>query len=459
MKSTFTPVFLFSALLLLTGSAYAQKFSRLKKIDFVGVKTDTGRSADVTLYQYSGNRSGDLKSQLIKFDNSTRMKRQFDYSPLDSVRYEEQSYDLVDRRLSKISKIKSAGGTTWIQEIKEEYFFNSTGEVNLVMGYVRVPPAAVWDEAYKMAYTYLAPGKIDTATTYEWVSGTWETSEQTVYSYSATYDTLSILLRKGRILANITLGNKAYAASGKIESEEWLNWNRTDKKWERRDQKLYFYDPAAKVDSVLYLGASGTGYAKKQRNIYTKDDSGNVVKKELQAWYSADGSYLTFNLFHVDFDKRNNPVTEVFLNYADGKLDTANRRTMTYNAYDQILSNTNEAYKAGIWAMGYGENKKRYTYEEFELGFQEQQWANSTLNLFPVPTNDHLEIKLDLPVAQNFTVLVYDITGRVWQHWNEQALKNYSEIISVRELPAGHYFIKINGAEGLSIVGRFAVSR
>lgn len=48
MKSTFTPVFLFSALLLLTGSAYAQKFSRLKKIDFVGVKTDTGRSADVT---------------------------------------------------------------------------------------------------------------------------------------------------------------------------------------------------------------------------------------------------------------------------------------------------------------------------------------------------------------------------------------------------------------------------
>ena len=89
--------------------------------------------------------------------------------------------------------------------------------------------------------------------------------------------------------------------------------------------------------------------------------------------------------------------------------------------------------------------RNRYYYEltngENELN------ANQEIQLFPVPSNDLLNIKFENPLKLPATFTVYDALGRIDKNCNLQKTLNNMIVLSVSDLPAGVYFLQIKTSE------------
>ena len=76
-------------------------------------------------------------------------------------------------------------------------------------------------------------------------------------------------------------------------------------------------------------------------------------------------------------------------------------------------------------------------------------YYNVDLNIYPNPVNDRLYIEAEVDVEE---VAIFDIYGRVQKI---SAISYQPSVIDVSDLNGGVYFVKINTANGNTIVKRF----
>ncbi len=79
-----------------------------------------------------------------------------------------------------------------------------------------------------------------------------------------------------------------------------------------------------------------------------------------------------------------------------------------------------------------------------------------TLQLYPVPANNTLNVSINWKEAQPYTLTIADMQGRVNMQYNS---KNTNETIDVSMLPEGVYNIILKGDKGAVQHGRFSVVR
>jgi hypothetical protein len=76
--------------------------------------------------------------------------------------------------------------------------------------------------------------------------------------------------------------------------------------------------------------------------------------------------------------------------------------------------------------------------------------ANHNLSVFPNPTNDVLNVKIDLATQSNVQYLITDVTGRVVRNNVSRNVQNEVVAFNVADLAAGVYMVTVRTSEGIS---------
>lgn len=79
---------------------------------------------------------------------------------------------------------------------------------------------------------------------------------------------------------------------------------------------------------------------------------------------------------------------------------------------------------------------------------------NSTVALYPNPTNDKLFIDMD--IEGSYSLIIYNIAG---QKVVEQALSEKRNVIKVNQLPEGLYYYEISSSNSNTVKGKITISK
>lgn len=96
----------------------------------------------------------------------------------------------------------------------------------------------------------------------------------------------------------------------------------------------------------------------------------------------------------------------------------------------------------------------------FPIGIREEQATYPTIQVFPNPANDHVELVLDVERAANYGIVLHDVAGRVVRSLFDGTLPTGSSRIpvDVSSLSTGCYSIVVAGP-GISAVRGLMVVR
>jgi hypothetical protein len=90
-----------------------------------------------------------------------------------------------------------------------------------------------------------------------------------------------------------------------------------------------------------------------------------------------------------------------------------------------------------------------YEYEEAPLNTQELlNKANAwNLSVFPNPTSTNLNVSFNLPKADEMSIALYDLQGKVVleKKLGTKAMGKYQELLNISALPNGVYVCRISG--------------
>ena len=137
--------------------------------------------------------------------------------------------------------------------------------------------------------------------------------------------------------------------------------------------------------------------------------------------------------------------------------------TNTYNTAHQLTSSTGVSWNiTGFYEAAVGDPKYNYYYGSYSgtasSGVKSVAGYDGSANIYPVPAQNMLHIDLTWNEAQQATITIYDVAGRVAKQWNAPYGTQYSNTIAVNDLATGTYLVKINGTQG-QIVKQIMIAR
>jgi hypothetical protein len=292
-----------------------------------------------------------------------------------------------------------------------------------------------------------------TTKTEYWNGTTWGSSYLTVYIYDVNNNMLSnasATYNSGTMQYDSTYKTEFfYNVNNMVDSSRSYTWSTG---WLLGGHTINYYN----INNI------NIGY------LYQVADNGNWVNN------NQGFSLLNGNIYVGDSSQVWNTTNNVWVNQGYGRhtLLNGNNLTMRYiyqvwnttnnvwvdNFLDSTLYNTHDQptwYKRiswdpinMTWGQTYNDKESHYYYEDYT--------ANKVVNinktagdllLYPVPAKSFINLQMDWNKAQDFTVGIYDIQGRLVNQWGEKATEKYNKRIPLNGLSAGTYILKIRGKD------------
>lgn len=313
--------------------------------------------------------------------------------------------------------IQSWDDSIWVDQMRQTVKYTAQGDMEEVL--VEVPSGSDWVLYYgiRINYTYDSNNNPTEAIIELNQTGSWTEIQKQLITYDSNNEPTEII-------------TQIPAGSG------WDNYSRminmTWHKWGGTNEQLFSYAETQDWDGSQWADAG------RQTNTYTNDDM--PVSTLIEEW---DGStYVNSEHYNWTYDQYGNQEFYVEEEYeiAAGTWDTTygERSEYTYNSDNSIDTETLASYNSIGWET---DSKNLYEYESTS-GFTKNR-LNTTLQAYPNPTTDVLNLKLE---EQRFTVTITDLTGRtVLQAQNNRAL-------DVSNLKKGIYLVHIAGEKGNAAV-------
>ncbi len=386
---------------------------------------------DSIAYKYSGNRGGD-GSAIPKFDTA----RYIEPSTGMVTRQETVIYDAYDNAAAHaVAALNSNTGNLEVIQ-KAVYGYNAN--------HLQITDSSfVWSNIVRsflpriaVAYTYNTVGKMMTETGYRYDANTQQWVAAVLYQVQYTYDANNNLTEKTFLADNSmgTLQNQAkdiytYNADNMLTSHVKQEWNHNA--WKNTDE-----------------------------TYYTLNTNG-IVEKQLMLHYNRGTQTMDTTGYQLNNTGANNNITEnIYYDY-DYNLHTgvkASRSLITYNNFNQIIRIASEEWlDNNHWGTRNRGSIFYYYYETyFPTDVAQLPQQGGTLQLYPVPANNTLNISINWKEAQPYTLTIADMQGRVNMQYNS---KNTNETIDVSMLPEGVYNIILKGDKGGAQHGKFTVVR
>lgn len=364
---------------------------------------------------------------------------------IDSVRY---SYNSNDR-----------GGATKKEEPNndENILFDES------YTYVYNTVTNSFDNLLRRRQTFNADNKISTLLYSEWKAGQYADSTQYIYTYTGSLMTESDLKKYGGLqwsTVNLSLLN--YDANKNVVYMDATSY-----------KARFSYDQNNNIISVtdsMWKPAGGWNYNEKKIYTYNGKD---VKTYTLQKWdaatnkwanskyweYTYSGQDLNVAVEHnwngsgwvvaarniYSYDNAHNKVYDVRQTWTGNIYVNLKRESWTYNSFNQPLFIFTETWSGSAWAKTNDDEEFRFEYAAYFPTSLKNVYSDHAVSVYPNPSSSNVNIDVNWPESQAFTACIYDMTGKVVIKWSENEQKAYHGSISVADLPAGTYFLKLAG--------------
>ncbi len=383
--------------------------------------------SDSTNYQYTNPRGGDLMSKAMKFDTATSWSW-----ATGTQKYSKnsiQGFDANNNIKYTTNQAWDSASASWKNVDKYVYFYDASNKVTNVI--YQTWGGASWTNVSQHLYSYTSTGLVFSDQLGTWNGSGFDAVSQTTYYYDASNNVLQEI-SNAFPLVYTTQYTYTYNSSNKMLTKTSWNWG-------------------------------GSSFVELDKTTYTYNDTtGALVNKLYQTKNATTSSWDNQMLtLYSSFTAMYSPLIQINQTWdtsAGGFWKNRLRYDYTYNTRNQMTSSVAESWNiAGFWEYVNGDLKNNYYYQEYTAGINDAEATNGSVNVYPVPAQGFINIDVNWNNAQKFSVVVYDINGRVVRNVSFPAATKYSTSINTENLADGNYVVRVIGEQG-QIVKQIAVA-
>lgn len=307
---------------------------------------------------------------------------------------------------------------------------------------------SAWKNSERYLYTYDNNGKMHSSLLQMWYGTLWTNNINSVLNYdhnnnivqmnSSTYNIEFIYDNDNNL---IMIEDKTWSQGGGWSNNERKRYTYTgddvsvyvlekwvNNAWVYSNKWEYAYDSNDNVISSLEYTWSGIAWQKLTEEAFVYDNNENMLQKTVKKWDAVSGAFINGSMEKRVYNNNNLP-TEI--------------NSFTWNG-------------AG-WVNADGDIIIRYYYEQYFPTNVAAISGENPINLYPVPAMDFVNVNFTMDNRQDVNIAVADVTGRVVYAAQLEKVEHYNNAVSVSNLPAGVYSIKVAGNKGLNMSGKFVV--
>ena len=381
------------------------------------------KQVDSSAYAYSGTvRGGDLKHPML-YDNGTTWVYVND-SAYENSTATLQTFDANNNVLTATNEYWS--GTSWVLNTKMIYTYNSSNQV--LTAIMQTWDGTSWVSASEDVYSYNTGGKLQSDEYEVWGLAGYTGVSTKVYSYDLTNTWLI-----NETDQNIA-GSPMYTR-----------------------QIAYTYDSTAhRLLTTTTSNWNGAAWVNDSLTTNTYDTAGHLITTLRQTYNTVLSRWDNTNFSLFSSFVGNMPQTEidqVWNSTGSGSWDNASKHTNTYNSFNQLTSTQGISWNVSGSQFEYalGDPMWNYYYQTYgtNVAVNNVVSSNGEANIYPVPAQNMLHIDIKWNVAQSASIAIYDMSGRmVAPVMDVPSSTEYRAGISVNNLAAGMYQVKISGTQG-----------
>jgi hypothetical protein len=255
----------------------------------------------------------------------------------------------------------------------------------------------------------------------------------------------------------------------------WLTelWSSTSSNWANMKNETYAYNSAYK--NTRYNLQTWDGSTSSWRNslgysfLYNGSNQNTGYVRQIGS--SSGPSWVNTDSFSYTVNSMGSPTTAIgyvwsvgwqqaerqIYTYTTANLESSYTRETwngtdytgvardysTYNSFGQLLKNYAETFNGNAWVTGQGDGLARYAYQAYGTQVGNTPNTNMQMSMYPNPARESLHLAIDWKNVQDFSVSVFDVSGRLHYSWQEHPALSYKRQIDVRALPAGMYMLKV----------------
>jgi len=404
---------------------FAKKTGTLSRLIAVATwaydSTHRPNPKDSSRYVFSGSNGGDLNSTWILCDNQTI------YTYAAGIYSNNTLVSQLIGGGAVISQdIQTYNGASWDNNSVNNYGYDVSGNLTSIIVENWNNATGTYDNANKYEYTYDPLNNPTSETDYNWSSSSssWIPTNRYVYTYA---------------------GSQLTTYTGAI-------WNATTSNWDNYSDENFRYDTRGNllVDIYRQWDPSVSAYVNVNELVYTY--SGTLILNTANnLWNTTTNTWDFSTLDNFDYDKANNVISDIQQVWHGGNYINSSEYVSSYNTFDQQTIISSHSW-AGGWVNNAGDVFYNLYYENYQdkpTGVTNVNSNISNVVLFPCPANNMLSLKANWQNAENFSVSIYDVEGRVMKSWSEAGTQNYQKAISVSNLANGNYFLHISSQSGV----------
>jgi hypothetical protein len=414
---------------------------------------------------------------------------QYDYNDTVFIRQDSFTYNYSSGRGSNMktgvykydTSVQTIAGQPLERNIQTFYYPGHALQTKTTQHFV----ANQWENYEQFIYRYTGTGMYDTVFRENWnpFNKIWQKASRSVYSYNGN----NILLFAEDTWDNLT----AYAPYRRIQysyigtalvnkTEEF--WNATNSTWVGSTQHVYQNDGNSRVimDSLLVWDNTNMLYKHEFKTLYTYNTGGNIAtmteldwdpigmanvsdyrhiyqyntqnqltNDTLFVWNSSNTTYDKSRLYLNTYDANGNLLKNEEQYIQDDTFRNYRRKLWNYNTFDQPTLYAAYEWDAANTAWKYllgTDVLIHYTYQPYDpTSITTTTTATNSIKLYPNPTSDMLHIAFEAGTAGPLTITIFDVRGVPVKQWHIQADVQYNTSLPVRDLPAGHYMVNLQG--------------
>ncbi|MCW3123245.1 MAG: type sorting protein [Flavipsychrobacter sp.] len=294
-----------------------------------------------------------------------------------------------------------------------------------------------------------------------WFYGPWEIYSKSAYHYNTDgyIDTIDIIPqglfsshnKSERII-------KVYNTANQPIQYIDLVYNATASTWVNNSISYYTYDPdnnITVVNRVTWDTTTNT-FDTSTRTINILSGKDVITKIDQSYNITVPGGWKNDSMRINSEYNAGKPATSMLLTWNNNtsSYDTLFRNNYTYNSFNQVTTDATEYYDVGGWSPLMC---KRYHYELYTASIKNASTLEGQAELYPVPASDNINIDINWAIPQAFSITISEMQGRIIDHWMEDVKSTYHHTMSVANIPAGSYIIRITGTTN-KIVRRLIIT-
>lgn len=342
----------------------------------------------------------------------------------------------------------------------------------------RVWNGASWENS-ELEQQYLnANGWVTEMYAFTWENNTWENMMHTIITYNANGLPITMLMKMwdGAAWMDVVQMTITYTTFN-YPLEMIMQFNMGGG-WMNAMKEVYTYNAQEQCLNILQQSwdLMSSAWVDESKDSFTYDANGWMIEELSQLWEG--NAWVNEEIAYSTYDGSGHETEKLVKVWISNAWENNNHFIYAYNAQWLLSQETCEYWYNNTWNNNYlytyqYDAQERMIEELFQIWESEKGWVNDAIStwtydlsigiaenlsavtecrVYPNPAEDFATIGYSLGYSASVSVCIYDLTGRPVLRTESlyQDKGAYTSRLDVTKLPAGMYFISLEG-NGITI--------